>query len=152
MGAPAVTETVSSQIDIDAPAQSVLDVLCDFENYPKWARSMKQAKIVERDDTGRASKVEFHVTPGLLPEMWYVLQYAYPERAIEWTYVEGSPLKDIRGSYAVSEADGSTHVTYNLAIEPGIPLPGFVKARAAREITRIALKELKRRVESARTV
>ena len=39
---------------------------------------------------------------------------------------------------------------YNLAIDPGkIPLPGFVKARAAREITRIALKELKRRVEGS---
>lgn len=142
-----MTETVASQIDIEAPPSAVLDVLCDFESYPKWARSMKQAHILERDDEGRAATVEFHVAPGLLPDMRYVLRYTYSDDGIAWDYVEGD-LKDIRGSYAVEGSDGNTHVTYNLAIDPGkIPLPGFVKARAAREITRIALKELKRRVE-----
>jgi uncharacterized protein YndB with AHSA1/START domain len=143
-----MTETVASQIDIDASPADVLAVLTDFEAYPSWARSMKQARVVEHDAEGRAAKVEFHVAPGLLPNMRYVLAYDYTDSSISWSYVEGD-LKDIRGSYTVELADGSTHVTYNLAIDPGkIPLPGFVKARAAREITRIALKELKRRVES----
>jgi len=142
-----VTETVASEIDIDASPQRVLEVLCDFESYPKWARSMKQASVVERDGSGRAAKVEFHVAPGLLPEMRYVLRYTYSDDGIAWDYVEGD-LRDIRGSYTVGDSDGATHVTYHLAIDPGkLPLPGFVKARAAREITRIALKELKRRVE-----
>jgi hypothetical protein len=142
-----VTETVASEIDIDSAPERVLGVLHDFEAYPQWARSMKQATVLERDDDGRALRVEFHVAPGLLPEMRYVLQYRYSEDALAWEYVEGD-LKDIRGSYTVAGSDGRTHVTYNLAIDPGkIPLPGFVKARAAREITRIALKELKRRVE-----
>lgn len=145
-----MTETVASQIDIDADTASVLDVLFDFESYPQWARSMKSATITGRDDEGRATTVEFHVAPGLLPEMRYVLRYSYADDGLSWEYVEGD-LKDIRGSYTVVAQDGSTHVTYNLAIDPGkIPLPGFVKAMAAREITRIALKELKRRVEGAR--
>jgi hypothetical protein len=143
-----VTDTVASEIDISATPQHVLDVLHDFEAYPKWARSMKEARVVERSDDGRATKVEFHVAPGLLPEMRYVLRYTYGDDSLAWDYVEGD-LKDIRGSYTVAGDDTSTHVTYHLAIDPGkIPLPGFVKARAAREITRIALKELKRRVES----
>jgi hypothetical protein len=144
-----VTETVASEIDIAGTPQGVLDVLLDFESYPQWARSMKHARVVERDADGRATQVEFHVAPGLLPEMRYVLRYTYADDSLAWDYVEGD-LKDIRGSYTVEGADGSTHVTYHLAIDPGkIPLPGFVKARAAREITRIALKELKRRVEGA---
>jgi hypothetical protein len=142
-----VTETVASEIDVDAAPQQVLDVLCDFESYPKWARSMKEARIVERDPEGRAARVEFHVAPGLLPEMRYVLAYTYTDDGLAWDYVEGD-LKDIRGSYTVQPRDGSSHVTYHLAIDPGrLPLPGFVKSMAAREITRIALKELKRRVE-----
>jgi hypothetical protein len=144
-----VTETVASQIDIAAAPERVLEVLRDFERYPEWARSMKAAKIVESDESGRALVVEFHVAPGLLPEMRYVLRYSYADDGLSWQYVEGD-LKDIRGSYTVlREGDGaSSHVTYELAIDPGkIPLPGFVKARAAREISRIALKELKRRVE-----
>lgn len=144
-----MTETVASEIDISADPDSVLDVLLDFESYPQWARSMKSATIVDRLEDGRASSVEFHVAPGLLPEMRYVLRYTYTDDGLAWDYVEGD-LKDIRGSYTVAGSDGSSHVTYHLAIDPGkIPLPGFVKALAAREITRIALKELKRRVESA---
>lgn len=143
-----MTETVASEITIDAPVSDILAVLCDFESYPSWARSMKGAKIVERDDGGRATKVEFHVAPGLLPEVRYILSYTYSDDGISWDYVEGD-LKDCRGSYRVDGNGDSSHVTYHLAIDPGkIPLPGFVKARAAREITRIALKELKRKVES----
>jgi hypothetical protein len=79
--------------------------------------------------------------------MRYVLRYSYSDDELSWDYVEGD-LKEIRGSYALRSISAGTHVTYNLAIDPGrLPLPGFVKARAAREITRIALKELKRRVE-----
>lgn len=145
-----MTETVASEIDISADPDSVLDVLIDFESYPQWARSMKSATITGRGPDGRATTVEFHVAPGLLPEMRYVLRYAYTEDGLAWEYVEGD-LKDIRGSYTIVGSNGSTHVTYHLAIDPGkIPLPGFVKAMAAREITRIALKELKRRVEGTR--
>lgn len=139
-------EAVSSQIVVDAPRDRVLDVLCDFEAYPTWARSVKDARVVERDDSGRASTVEFTVTPGPLPRVRYVLRYSYSDEGIAWEYVEGD-LRDISGSYELTPADG-TLVTYHLSIDPGtIPLPGFVKARAAREITRVALKELKRRVE-----
>ena len=141
-------EAVSSEITVDAPAGRVLEVLCDFESYPEWARSVKDARVLDHDSEGRAATVEFTVTPGPLPRMRYVLRYAYDADGISWDYVEGD-LRDISGSYRLEPADGLTKVTYHLAIDPGtIPLPGFVKARAAREITRVALKELKKRVES----
>jgi uncharacterized membrane protein len=144
-----MTETVASEIEIDARTSRVFDVLCDFEAYPSWARSIREATVLEKDEDGRATKVEFHVAPGPLPQMRYILHYAYPDDAIAWDYVEGD-LRDIRGSYALEDLDGRTKVTYNLAIDPGkLPLPGFVKARAAREITRVALKELKRHVEAS---
>lgn len=142
-------ETVSSDITVDSPLDRVLEVLCDFESYPTWARSIREARVLERGPDGRASRVEFHVTAGPLGKMRYVLHYDYSPGGLVWDYVEGD-LKDIRGSYALEAADHATKVTYHLAIDPGkLPLPGFVKARAAREITKIALKELKRRVEGS---
>ena len=143
-----MTETVSSNIEVDASPARVMDVLRDFESYPQWARSIKEATVLERDESGRASTVGFLVAPGLLPQVRYILRYDYSENSLAWDYVEGD-LKDIRGSYAVEQQGDKTEVTYHLAIDPGkLPLPGFVKARAAREITRVALKELKRRVEA----
>lgn len=143
-----MTETVSSEIEVHASSADVLAVLCDFESYPDWARSIKEARVVARDAEGRASRVEFRVSPGPLPEVRYILEYDYTDDGIAWSYVEGD-LRDVRGSYVLEDAGGGTRVTYHLAIDPGrLPLPGFVKARAAREITRVALKELKRRVET----
>lgn len=142
-----MTETVASDTTISAEPERILEVLLDFETYPEWARAVKQAKVLERDEEGRPHTVEFEVTPGPLPKMRYVLRYHYPADGIAWEYVEGD-MRDVHGSYRFHPADGGTKVTYDLAIDPGkIPLPGFVKARAAREITRVALQELKRRVE-----
>jgi uncharacterized membrane protein len=142
-------ETVSSDITVDSSPERVLDVLCDFESYPAWARSIRQARVLERGPDGRATLVEFRVVAGPLGKMRYVLRYDYSSAGLTWDYVEGD-LKDIRGSYALASAgDDATTVTYHLAIDPGkLPLPGFVKARAAREIAKVALKELKKRVES----
>lgn len=142
-------EAVSSEITVDAPGAAILSVLCDFEAYPEWARSVKDARVLEQDAEGRALRVEFTVTPGPLPRMRYILRYTYTDNGIAWDYEEGD-LRDISGSYELEESDDGTRVTYHLAIDPGtIPLPGFVKARAAREITRVALKELKKRVEAS---
>lgn len=141
-------EAVSSEIFVASDSDEILRVLCDFEAYPQWARSVKEARVVEQDDDGRPSTVEFVVVPGPLPKVRYILRYTYSTEGISWDYVEGD-LRDIRGSYELEPGDGGTKVTYHLAIDPGLlPLPGFVKARAAREITRVALKELKKRVES----
>ncbi len=143
-----MTETVASDTTISAEPERILEVLLDFESYPEWARAVKQAQVRERDEEGRPLTVEFEVTPGPLPKMRYVLRYHYPSDGIAWEYVEGD-MRDVHGSYRFQPAgDRGTKVTYDLAIDPGkIPLPGFVKARAAREITRVALQELKRRVE-----
>lgn len=142
-----MVETVSSQIEIEAPAGEILDVLLDFESYPDWAKQVRSAKVLRKDRKGRAQQVEFEVTPGPLPKVRYVLAYSYPADGMSWEYVEGD-FKDMHGSYRLESADGVTRVVYDLAIDPGrIPLPGFVKARAAREISKVALQELKRRVE-----
>jgi hypothetical protein len=82
-----------------------------------------------------------------MPKFHYVLRYEYGPDRMSWTYVSGD-VKDIHGAYVVEAKDGLTEVTYELAIDPGhMAFPGFIKARATREITRVALQELKRRVE-----
>ncbi|HVL81423.1 MAG TPA: SRPBCC family protein [Actinomycetota bacterium] len=142
------TDTVRSEIRIDAPSDAIMDVLLAMEEYPSWAKAVRTARVLERDDDGRPHTVEFEVTPGPLPRMRYVLRYSYPPDTVAWDYVEGD-MRDVRGSYTLEPSGEGTSVTYELAIDPGkIPLPGFVKARAAREITKVALSELKRRVES----
>jgi hypothetical protein len=56
-------------------------------------------------------------------------------------------MRSIIGSYAFQTEGTGTRITYDLAVELVIPLPGFVKRRAEMRILS-TLKELKTRIES----
>ena len=60
---------------------------------------------------------------------------------------DGDIMRSIIGSYTFESVGKSTRITYELAVELVIPLPGFVKRRAEMRILS-TLKELKTRIES----
>ena len=47
---------------VAAPLERCYQVALDFERYPDWARDVKEARVLERDEQGRASKVEFRAS------------------------------------------------------------------------------------------
>lgn len=133
---------------IDAPLQDCYDIALDFERYPEWAKDVKEAVVLARDDQGRATQVEFRAS-ALGRSTHYTLQYDYsdaPSR-LSWHLVEGDIMRAIDGAYSFVEVDGGTQVFYEIAIELVIPLPGFVKRRAEVRILN-TVKELKARAES----
>ena len=81
----------------------------------------------------------------------YTLRYHYGDAPgqLRWVEVEGDITSKLDGAYQFvgRDRDTSTEVTYHLEAELPIPLPGFVKRRAAAKITHTALRELKARVE-----
>jgi uncharacterized membrane protein len=145
-----MTETASERIRVDAPADRCFDVAIDFESYPEWVRDVKSARIVSTDDEGRGTRVEYRAA-ALGKSIRYVLEYDYSDapESFSWRFVEGDMLRRLDGSYRFeAEADASTRVHYELAVDLAVPLPGLVKRRAAGLIMGNALKELKRQVEA----
>jgi ribosome-associated toxin RatA of RatAB toxin-antitoxin module len=133
---------------VAASASRCFDVAVDFERYPEWARDVKEANVLERDASGRATKVEYRAS-ALGRSTHYTLSYDYsqaPER-ISWSLVEGDIMRVIYGAYTFSPSGDGTDITYSLKIELIVPLPGFVKRRAEVRILH-TLKELKTRAES----
>ena len=128
-----MAEQVSDRIRIDAPPQRCYEVAIDYERYPDWAKDIKQATVLERDAEGRGAKVEYRAA-AFGRSARYVLQYDYSAApaAFSWTLVEGEMVRAIDGTYRF-DADGEdgTRVSYDLAIDPSIPLPGFMKRRTA---------------------
>jgi hypothetical protein len=73
--------------------------------------------------------------------------YSAAPDAISWSQVASDLTTKLDGRYRF-EADGSgTKVTYELDVDLMVPLPGFVKNRAASRIMTQALRELKTRAE-----
>ena len=71
------------------------------------------------------------------------------DREVTWTLVEGNMLRMLDGAYTlVDRGDGTTEVTYRLALDVSIPLIGMLKRKGEKILIDTALKGLKKRVES----
>jgi ribosome-associated toxin RatA of RatAB toxin-antitoxin module len=135
---------------IDRTPDEVFAVALDIERYPEWARDVKEASVIERDEADRPLRVAFRAA-AMGHSARYVLRYDYGESPLRmgWVLEQGDIVRRLDGEY-VFEADGDkggTEVTYKLVVELAVPLPGFIKRRAESKIMTTALDELKRRCE-----
>jgi Polyketide cyclase / dehydrase and lipid transport len=136
-------------IHVRADALDCFDIATDFESYPRWAKDVKDARVLERDAAGRPVRVEYRAA-ALGRTIRYVLDYDFADApsSFAWTLVEGDMVKAIDGRYGFVRADDGTSVTYDLRVDLAIPLPGLVKRKAAAMITGAALQDLKRVAEA----
>jgi ribosome-associated toxin RatA of RatAB toxin-antitoxin module len=144
-----MAEQTSSSIVIDAPPAAVMDVIADFPAYPEWAKGVKEASVRSELPDGRAAEVFFALDVAPIKDE-YTLAYTWnDDRDVSWTLAEGKMLRALDGAYVLSDrGDGSTEVTYRLALDVSIPLIGMIKRKGEKMIIDTALKGLKKRVES----
>ena len=144
-----MAEQTSSSITVDAPPADVMAVIADFGSYPTWAKGVQKAEVTVPGAGGRAEQVFFalDVTP-IKDE--YTLVYDWDgDREVTWVLGEGKMLKALNGSYTLDDlGNGSTEVTYRLALDVSIPLIGMLKRKGEKILIDAALKGLKKRVES----
>jgi carbon monoxide dehydrogenase subunit G len=149
-----MTERTEGSIEIGASPQDVLEVIGDFESYPEWAEGIRSAEVNGRDERGRATDVAFEFS-AMGFSAAYTLEYRYAEdnAGVSWTTREATgAVRDITGEYILDGRSGATEVTYRLAVDLAVPLPGFMKRRADRAAIRSALDGLKKRVEGRDTM
>jgi hypothetical protein len=143
-----MADRTSSSITINAAAPDVMAVIADFPAYPGWAKGITSAKVVSEGADGRAERVRITLDAGPFRDT-YVLAYHWDEdEAVHWNLAEsGTMLTGMTGAYRLRTHDGSTEVTYELAVEVRMPIVGMVRRKAEKRIIEAALKGLKRRVE-----
>ncbi|WP_310528787.1 SRPBCC family protein [Nocardioides sp.] len=144
-----MAEQTSSSIMIDAPPGDVMAVIADFESYPAWAKGVTTAEVTVPGTDGRAEQVFFALDVSPIKDE-YTLVYDWDgDREVTWTLAEGKMLKALDGSYVLRDlGDGSTEVTYSLALDVSIPLIGMLKRKGEKILIDTALKGLKKRVET----
>jgi uncharacterized membrane protein len=146
-----MAEQAREQITINAPVDTCFATLVDFESYPEWASDLKEAKVLQVDEQGRAVVVEYRAA-AMGRSTTYQLKYDYegaPGR-LAWELFSGDLERELDGRYLLtdsSQADGGTDIVYELSVDLIVPIPGFVKRRAEARIIKTALLELKGRVE-----
>lgn len=139
----------TQSIVIKAAAAEIMDVIGDFAAYPEWAAAVKETEVKSLTSDGKAGKVRFVLDAGVVKDTYVnVYDWAADGLSVSWELTEGQVQKAQRGSYRLDPLpDGSTEVTYSLAVDLAIPMIGMFKRKAEKMIMDTALKELKRRVE-----
>jgi uncharacterized protein YndB with AHSA1/START domain len=149
-----MAEQATQTMEIGASPERIFEVLTDFDAYPTWARDLKGVVVEALDDDGRAREVTYRAA-AMGRSTNYTLRYDYEDaepRRMIWQLVRGDIMRRLDGSYTLESIEGRsdrTRVTYHLAVDLVVPLPGFVKRRAESKIINNALRELRSHLESA---
>ncbi|MCA1841028.1 MAG: SRPBCC family protein [Actinomycetota bacterium] len=141
-----MADTGTRSIEIFATPQRILEVVQDVEAYPTWMDAFKKADVIAKDDQGRPQRASFAVD-ARIKTIDYTLEYSYGENRISWKKV-GGDVKEITGSYALEGREASTLVSYEYSIDPGFPVPGFLRKQGVNMMVNAALDSLKERAES----
>ena len=144
-----MAEQATEHTTVSAPPERCYAVVTDIERYPEWAADIKQVAVGERDDEGRPLVCTFRAAAfGRSTSYTLVYDYSQAPHVVSWRLTKGDITTKLDGRYVFEAADGGTDVTYHLEVELRVPIPGFIKMRAASRIISTALRELKARVES----
>ncbi len=143
-------ERVSDSVTIRATSDEIMAVILDLEAYPQWAEGMKRVEVTERDAQGRPVLARF-VVDARVAEIDYVLRYDHGGEDLTWTLEEGEVVRQLDGRYHIVEEGEQARVEYALEVDVTLPVPGFLKKRAAKVILDTGLRGLKQRVEQQST-
>lgn len=133
---------------VNAPPEVVYRVVTDFEHYLDWNSDLKKIDVLERDAEGRPLEVEFRAA-AFGRSTTYALHYDYsraPE-VLTWHQTSGDLTESLNGQYRFEPVPEGTRLTYDLEVELLVPIPAFVRSRAASRIQTQALRELKSQAE-----
>lgn len=139
---------LSAEVDIKASVEDILGVLADMPQYPLWSSVHKRATVDQDHPDGRPQRATMAVSAvGLIDEQ--VLDYVWNDRGVAWTLVKAGQQSSQVGSYVITDGpDGSSHVRYDLEINPSIPMPGIIVRQVMKKAVTAATQGLKKRVES----
>ncbi len=143
-----MTQRATESITVNASPETIYAVVTNFEHYADWVSDLKRIDVVSRDEQGRGLEVEFRAA-AFGRSTTYTLHYDYSKapRELSWRQIQGDLTETLNGRYTF-EADGDeTKVTYDLEVELLVPIPTFIKSRAAYRIQTQALRELKAQAE-----
>jgi ribosome-associated toxin RatA of RatAB toxin-antitoxin module len=119
----------SREVVIEASPEEILDVIADVEAAPEWSPQHQGAEILDTDENGRPGRVKLKLkTMGIVDEQ--VVQYSWSDNSAGWTLVSSSQLKAQDAKYTLTRDGDKTKVSFEITVDPSVPIPGFVLKRA----------------------
>lgn len=149
-----MADKVSDSVKINAAPEKVMAVIAALEDYPNWSDGFTAVEIITTHDDGAPKDASFSISTPVGKDTYEISYVWSGTDAVSWTLnsdgsgkPKSSMMKKLHGTYRLAADGEGTKVTYELEIDPKIPMMGFMKKKAASTIVDQALNGLKKRVE-----
>lgn len=134
-------------VEVQASAQACFDALTGYERLPEWQHAVRSARVLERDQYGRGTIVEYAVD-ARIKTVRYRLRQIYDEPQLVASEYLGGDFRDFSGEWRFLTLDGGcTRVELDLRIDPGRLVPRPLRSAISEMVMRRALLNLKTHVE-----
>jgi hypothetical protein len=144
--------TTKVAIDIAAPPLAIWNVLTACQIAPEYVPNVVSCRRLEMLDDGRAELFVQVVKPAFfVPAFEHVFRMDYTPYTRIDVHRESGPIALMEGTWWLLPQDnGHTLLVYELALDPGMPIPRFfVRATLRRDLPK-ALQGVRERAEVAR--
>ena len=139
--------SASRRFTMAATPGEILDVMMDVEALPQWSSAHQEAVVLERTDNGRPLRSRSVMRyAGITDEQ--ELEYAYPADGFGWKLVSSRHLKRQDATYTLTADGDRTRVRLDVAIEPAVPIPGFIMRLVVQAVIHTATDGLAKRVRT----
>lgn len=139
----AIKET--REVVIEASPEEILDVIADLDSVTEWSPPHQSVEVLQRDANGRPTEVKMKVkAAGITDEQ--VIAYTWGDNEVSWTLVSSAQQRSQDASYKLTPKGDATLVTFQLSVDPVVPLPGFVLKRAIKGTVDTGTEGLRKRV------
>lgn len=122
----------SKTVTMDVPRDTLWKIITDYESYKDFVDGVSKVKVLSRE--GGKARVEYAINL-LSKDITYTLDHVEtaPDK-MNWTLVDSNIMKANSGGWQLKDLGGGrTEVTYSLALDfkiyvPGMILNGLVKS------------------------
>ncbi len=133
---------------IDAPIETVFDVIVDYERYPEFLPEMRAVQVLARHDG--VAEVAFELE--IIMRLGYALRLVEDRpRRVSWTLKSAKMMSANNGGWLLEPAGaGQTRATYGLEITLRGLIPKSVSTRLVGTTLPDTLNRFKARAEGIR--
>lgn len=150
-GARALTAEIRLAVEIDAPPEAIWAVLKACEVAPEYVPNVQACRRLEELDGGRADLFVQIIKPiFFMPSFEHVFRLDYTPFSHIGVHRVSGPIETLDGGWwLLPQENGHTLLVYELAIDPGMPVPRFmVRATLKRDLPQV-LAAVRERAERA---
>ena len=137
--------------DIDAPRQTVWDIMVDCARVPKLMASVKYCRVLQRDPAGRWDIREQVTKATIMPGARVVMHSDYDApHTVEFHRTDGD-FKILEGEWRLEPIDGGarTRLFYRTRVSSPVPAPAFLVRALLRGNLTDSLQNLRTASEAA---